>query len=86
MTGMTPGETGSYIHHHLQLAAATTDLFSDAAQIHQAARGKPPHRQQPRHRHPHRHLSNREEDRRPVRSPRRDQRGHLNRMSIPPTP
>jgi type II secretory pathway predicted ATPase ExeA len=43
MTGMTPAETGSYIHHHLQLAGRGEDLFSDDAisQIHEAARGKP---------------------------------------------
>jgi type II secretory pathway predicted ATPase ExeA len=43
MTGMTPGETGGYIRHHLQLAGRGDDLFSDDAitQIHQAARGKP---------------------------------------------
>jgi type II secretory pathway predicted ATPase ExeA len=41
MTGMTPGETGSYIRHHLQLAGR--DLYSDDAitQIHDASRGKP---------------------------------------------
>ncbi len=43
MTGMTPGETGSYIRHHLQLAGRGEDLFSDdaIAQIHEASRGKP---------------------------------------------
>ena len=43
MAGMTPGETGSYIRHHLQLAGRDGDLFSDdaIAQIHEAARGKP---------------------------------------------
>jgi type II secretory pathway predicted ATPase ExeA len=43
MTGMTPGETGSYIRHHLQLAGRDGDLYSDDAitQIHEASRGKP---------------------------------------------
>jgi hypothetical protein len=43
MTGMTPGETGSYIRHHLQLAGRDGDLYSDDAitQIHDASRGKP---------------------------------------------
>jgi type II secretory pathway predicted ATPase ExeA len=43
MTGMTPGETASYVRHHLQLAGRSEDLFSDdaIAQIHEAARGKP---------------------------------------------
>jgi type II secretory pathway predicted ATPase ExeA len=40
---MTPGETGSYIRHHLQLAGRDGDLFSEdaIAQIHEASRGKP---------------------------------------------
>ncbi len=43
MTGMTPGETASYVRHHLQLAGRDSDLFSEDAitQIHEAARGKP---------------------------------------------
>jgi type II secretory pathway predicted ATPase ExeA len=43
MTGMSPGETGSYIRHHLQHAGRGEDLFSDDAitQIHDASRGKP---------------------------------------------
>jgi len=43
MTGMTPGETGSYIRHHLALAGRDGDLYSDDAitQIHDASRGKP---------------------------------------------
>ncbi|HUY52875.1 MAG TPA: AAA family ATPase [Streptosporangiaceae bacterium] len=43
MTGMTPGETASYIRHHLRLAGRETHLFSDDAitQIHDSARGKP---------------------------------------------
>lgn len=43
MTGMTPGETGSYIRHHLQLAGRDGDLYSDDAvtQLHDASRGKP---------------------------------------------
>lgn len=43
MKGMTPGETASYIRHHLEAAGRTADLFTDDAitQIHQAARGKP---------------------------------------------
>jgi type II secretory pathway predicted ATPase ExeA len=43
MTGMTPGETSSYIRHHLTLAGRDGDLYSDDAitQIHDASRGKP---------------------------------------------
>lgn len=43
MTGMTSGETASYIRHHLQTAGHPGDLFADdaTAQIHEAARGKP---------------------------------------------
>jgi type II secretory pathway predicted ATPase ExeA len=43
MAGMTPGETASYIRHHLQNAGHPGDLFSDEAiaQIHEASRGKP---------------------------------------------
>ena len=43
MKGMTPDETASYVRHHLEQAGRTAELFTDdaAAQIHQAARGKP---------------------------------------------
>ena len=43
MTGMTPGETASYISHHLELAGRTSPLFSDdaLALIHDTSRGKP---------------------------------------------
>jgi type II secretory pathway predicted ATPase ExeA len=43
MTGMTPGETTSYISHHLELAGRATPLFSDdaLALIHDTSRGKP---------------------------------------------
>jgi type II secretory pathway predicted ATPase ExeA len=43
MTGMTSGETASYIRHHLQNAGHPGDLFSDEAlaQIYEASRGKP---------------------------------------------
>ena len=88
MTGMTPGETGSYIRHHLQLAGRDGDLYSDdaIAQLHDASRGKP------------RTLNNLaiaaliatctagKKIVEPVRRPRRHQRGHINRVSIPPTP
>jgi type II secretory pathway predicted ATPase ExeA len=39
MTGITPEETGSYIHHHQQLVGHDGNLFSDdaTARIHEAA-------------------------------------------------
>jgi hypothetical protein len=43
MTGMTPGETASYISHHLTLAGRSGPLFSDdaTALIHTTSRGLP---------------------------------------------
>jgi type II secretory pathway predicted ATPase ExeA len=43
MPGMTPGETTSYITHHLQLAGRSGPLFSDdaTALIHATSRGLP---------------------------------------------
>jgi type II secretory pathway predicted ATPase ExeA len=43
MPAMTPGQTASYITHHLQLAGRADTLFSDdaATLVHDAARGLP---------------------------------------------
>ncbi|MGP8001496.1 MAG: hypothetical protein ACLPKI_29855 [Streptosporangiaceae bacterium] len=43
MTGMTPGETAGYLHHHLALGGRSDTLFSDDAisLIHQTSRGYP---------------------------------------------
>ena len=51
MPAMTPEQTTGYITHHLKLAGRSDPLFSDdaVALIHDAARGLPRRRQQPRH-------------------------------------
>jgi type II secretory pathway predicted ATPase ExeA len=45
LPGMEPGETASYVRHHLELAGRKDGLFSDDALevIHHAARGLPRH-------------------------------------------
>ena len=87
LSGMTADETGGYIRHHLQLAGATA-TFTPTTPSPDPRSGprQAPRRQQHLRRRAHRRLRHRQEDRRPDRRTRRRKRGHIGRMSTPPTP